>query len=51
MKIQKLLKFILKNETEFSLFCVLIRYAQSLVMGAFSYQQQPWNEYLLITSK
>ncbi|XP_023335145.1 hydroxylysine kinase [Eurytemora carolleeae] len=31
--------------------CVAARYAQSLVMGAFSYQQQPWNEYLLITSK
>ena len=27
------------------------RYAQSLVMGAYSYSQDPGNEYLLITSK
>jgi len=31
--------------------CVAARYAQSLVMGAYSYEQDPGNEYLLITSK
>jgi len=31
--------------------CVANRYAQSLVMGAYSYAQDPGNEYLLITSK
>jgi len=31
--------------------CVAARYVQSLVMGAYSYQQDPGNEYLLITSK
>jgi len=31
--------------------CVASRYAQSLVMGAYSYSQDPGNEYLLITSK
>merc|ERR1712212_1105627 len=31
--------------------CVAARYAQSLVMGAYSYQQDPGNEYLLITAK
>jgi len=31
--------------------CVAARYAQSLVMGAYSYQQDPGNEYLLITTK
>jgi len=31
--------------------CVASRYAQSLVMGAYSYAQDPGNEYLLITSK
>merc|ERR1712071_397922 len=30
---------------------VAARYAQSLVMGAYSYSQDPGNEYLLITSK
>jgi len=31
--------------------CVAARYAQSLVMGAYSYSQDPGNEYLLITAK
>jgi len=31
--------------------CVAARYAQSLVMGAYSYAQDPGNEYLLITAK
>ena len=31
--------------------CVAARYAQSLVMGAYSYSQDPGNEYLLITSR
>lgn len=31
--------------------CVAARYVQSLVMGAYSYSQDPGNEYLLITSK
>ena len=31
--------------------CLFPRYAQSLVMGAYSYAQDPGNEYLLITSK
>lgn len=31
--------------------CVASRYAQSLVMGAYSYSQDPGNDYLLITSK
>ena len=31
--------------------CVAGRYVQSLVMGAYSYSQDPGNEYLLITSK
>merc|ERR1719251_381364 len=30
--------------------CVAARYAQSLVMGAYSYSQDPGNEYLLITA-
>ena len=30
---------------------LFLRYAQSLVMGAYSYAQDPGNEYLLITSK
>ena len=30
---------------------IIHRYAQSLVMGAYSYSQDPGNEYLLITSK
>ena len=30
---------------------MIVRYAQSLVMGAYSYSQDPGNEYLLITSK
>lgn len=30
--------------------CVAARYAQSLVMGAYSYQQDPGNEYLLVTA-
>merc|ERR1719464_2445395 len=30
--------------------CVANRYAQSLVMGAYSYAQDPGNEYLLITA-
>jgi len=31
--------------------CVAARYAQSLTMGAYSYLQNPGNEYLLITAK
>ena len=31
--------------------CVAARYVQSLVMGAYSYCQDPGNDYLLITSK
>lgn len=31
--------------------CVAARYAQSLVMGAYSYQQDPTNDYLLVTAK
>jgi len=31
--------------------CVAARYAQSLVMGAYSYAQDPGNEYLLITAQ
>jgi len=31
--------------------CVAARYAQSLSMGAYSYKQDPGNEYLLITAK
>ena len=31
--------------------CVAGRYAQSLVMGAYSYSLDPGNEYLLVTAK
>jgi len=31
--------------------CVAARYAQSLTMGAYSYEQDPGNQYLLITAK
>ena len=31
--------------------CVAARFAQSLVMGAYSYSLDPGNEYLLITAK
>ena len=31
--------------------CVAARYAQSLVMGAYSHQQDPSNDYLLITAQ
>ncbi|XP_042219208.1 hydroxylysine kinase-like isoform X2 [Homarus americanus] len=30
--------------------CVAARFAQSLVMGAYSYEQDPGNEYLLVTA-
>ena len=30
--------------------CAAARYAQSLVMGAYSYQQDPTNDYLLVTA-
>ncbi len=30
--------------------CVAARYAQSLVMGAYSHQQDPDNDYLLVTA-
>ena len=30
--------------------CVAARYAQSLVMGAYSHQQDPANDYVLITA-
>lgn len=30
--------------------CVAARFAQSLVMGAYSYEQDPGNEYLLTTA-
>lgn len=31
--------------------CVAARYAQSLVMGAYSHQQDPTNDYLLVTAQ
>ena len=30
--------------------CAAARYAQSLVMGAYSHQQDPTNDYLLVTA-
>ncbi|XP_069156953.1 hydroxylysine kinase isoform X3 [Procambarus clarkii] len=40
------------SETEWNILkeCVAARFAQSLVMGAYSYDQDPGNEYLLITA-
>ena len=39
------------HEMEILKVCVAARYAQSLVMGAYSYQQDPGNDYLLVTAK
>jgi hydroxylysine kinase len=37
-------------EMEVLRMCVAARYAQSLVMGAYSHQQDPTNDYLLVTA-
>ncbi|XP_042884906.1 hydroxylysine kinase-like [Penaeus japonicus] len=41
------------SEVEWSVLreCVAARFAQSLVMGAYSYEQDPGNEYLLTTAR
>merc|ERR1719150_218737 len=37
-------------EMEVLRLCVAARYAQSLVMGAYSHQQDPTNDYVMITA-
>lgn len=40
----------LSSEYLFQQECIAARFVQSLVLGAYSYQQDPGNEYLLLTA-